>query len=433
MSLPQTDRQLSVQDIASIEGPIRVRGEGFGEMNFSNGVDLLRWQADNPNTKIWTIKSDNTRYVGELPELEVTAKGVPTQDILTEGLDQNVQLEEKPTLQRRPYHTPFNDTFYNMSDWDSLFGQTRVNLHKRQSPNFMDNWTLNYNNTFAPIVNMGKFAYDYFFPKPLGVMDLSNASFEQITDPNKYYQHILVNDFVESNLNNIRLAKDFYNTADTLIGDNLIPLSNMPLFAGVENEKFKIDSLHNFNQYTTVVPVRSRNRPGGYVEIIPGSPDSIPEQMYIDHREAIRQARQKYPEIPWYKFPSMKEQDQRYMQYSQARDSIFQQLRENHGNYEIIPGQPVRGITTYGDTITINPGRSNIKALFYSPTTNKTLFTGSLSNDNIQQINKYLRTNPSYIGIFDNGRYYHTTSNSTVQSYKAPFDNLNNMFIVGIK
>ena len=45
MSLPQTDRQLSVQDIASIEGPIRVRGEGFGEMNFSNGVDLLRWQT----------------------------------------------------------------------------------------------------------------------------------------------------------------------------------------------------------------------------------------------------------------------------------------------------------------------------------------------------------------------------------------------------
>lgn len=144
MDLPKTDRQLSVQDIASIEGPIRVRGEGFGEMNFSNGVDLLRWQSDNPNTKIWTIKSDNTRYVGELPELEVTAKGVPTQDILTEGIDQNVQLEEKPTTQGSPNHTPFNDTFYNMSDWDSLLGQDRVNINKRaweNNPEYMQNWT----------------------------------------------------------------------------------------------------------------------------------------------------------------------------------------------------------------------------------------------------------------------------------------------------
>lgn len=144
MSLPQTDRQLSVQDIASIEGPIRARGEGFGEINFSNGVDLLRWQSNNPNTKIWTIKSDNTRYVGELPELEVVAKGTPTQDILTEGIDQNVQLEEKPTTQGSPNHTPFNDTFYNMSDWDSLLGQDRVNINKRaweNNPEYMQNWT----------------------------------------------------------------------------------------------------------------------------------------------------------------------------------------------------------------------------------------------------------------------------------------------------
>ena len=140
MSLPQTDRQLSVQDIASIEGPIRVRGEGFGKMNFSNGVDLLRWQSNNPNTKIWTIKSDNTRYVGELPELEVTAKGVPTQDILTEGIDQNVQLEEKPTTQGNTYA----DRFFNMSDWDSLLGQDRVNINKRawqRNPQYMQNWT----------------------------------------------------------------------------------------------------------------------------------------------------------------------------------------------------------------------------------------------------------------------------------------------------
>ena len=105
-------------------------------MNFSNGVDLWGWRSNNKNTKIWTIKSDNTRYVGELPELEVTAKGVPTQDILTEGIDQNVQLEEKPTTQENTYA----DRFFNMSDWDSLLGQDRVNINKRaweNNPEYM--------------------------------------------------------------------------------------------------------------------------------------------------------------------------------------------------------------------------------------------------------------------------------------------------------
>ena len=144
MSLPQTDRQLSVQDIASIEGPIRVRGEGFGEMNFSNGVDLLRWQTEHPNTKIWTIQSNDPSYIGELSELEVVGKGTPTQDILTQGLDQDVQIEEKPISQEVPHHRTYADIFYNMSDWDSLLGQTRVNLNKRawqRNPQYMQNWT----------------------------------------------------------------------------------------------------------------------------------------------------------------------------------------------------------------------------------------------------------------------------------------------------
>ena len=93
----------------------------------------------------------------------------------------------------------------------------------------------------------------------------------------------------------------------------------------------------------------------------------------------------------------------------------------------------MRGVTTQGDTVEITPGLSGIKALFYSPTTGRTIFTGDMTNpDNLQWINTYLKNNPSYLGIFDNGRYFHTTQNSTVQNYKAPWDNLNDMFIIGV-
>lgn len=88
----------------------------------------------------YAAQQDIDLYGGVLPELEVTAKGTPTQDILTEGLDKNVQLEEKPTTQRSPYA----DRFFNISDWDSLLGQTRVNLNKRawqRNPQAMQHWT----------------------------------------------------------------------------------------------------------------------------------------------------------------------------------------------------------------------------------------------------------------------------------------------------
>ena len=74
----------------------------------------------------YAAQQDIDLYGGVLPELAVTAKGVP--------------IEEKPTTQRNTYA----DIFYNMSDWDSLLGQTRVNLNKRawqKNPEYMQGWT----------------------------------------------------------------------------------------------------------------------------------------------------------------------------------------------------------------------------------------------------------------------------------------------------
>ena len=74
----------------------------------------------------YAAQQDIDLYGGVLPELEVTAKGVP--------------IEEKPTTQRNTYA----DIFYNMSDWDSLFGPPRVNTNKnawQKNPEYMQNWT----------------------------------------------------------------------------------------------------------------------------------------------------------------------------------------------------------------------------------------------------------------------------------------------------
>ncbi len=45
-----------------------------------------------------------------------------------------------------------------------------------------------------------------------------------------------------------------------MIGDRKIPLSNFPLFQGVVNNKLVVDSLKNFDDDITVVPVRSQNK-----------------------------------------------------------------------------------------------------------------------------------------------------------------------------
>ena len=282
-----------------------------------------------------------------------------------------------------------------------------------------------------PILGAVNVVKNHLIPQKLGVLDLSNANFEQIKSPNKRYQYILANDFVERNSNNIRQVKDFYNTSDTLIGDRKIPLSQMPLYAGAENGHFKIDSLSRFNPHTTVFPVRSKNRPGGYIKIIPRSPYS--KQYLNDLKEARRLADEKYP-IPWYARFGFGTPTKEYMttklKYS---NQVLDSLTTKHGSYNTEKNSNSwRGITTQGDTIPLAIP-SVAKAFLYSPTTKKTIFTENITDqNNLQQINDYLKNNPSYIGIFDNGRYHHTTSNSTVYDYKYPFDSLDGMYIIGV-
>lgn len=117
------------------------------------------------------------------------------------------------------------------------------------------------------LIGPAKFLYNkvvgvinYFHPDtspkiiPLG----SNVS--QLK-PGDEADYILYNDFVESkNNNNVRRARDFKNTTDTLIGDKNIPLSRLPLAQGVVNGKLVVDSIKNFDDNTVITPVRSSNK-----------------------------------------------------------------------------------------------------------------------------------------------------------------------------
>ena len=68
------------------------------------------------------------------------------------------------------------------------------------------------------------------------IIDLSNSTLGRIDD-NHPGASILANEFVEDVPNNIRLARDFISTTDTLIGDRQIPLSKFSQFYGIENGK----------------------------------------------------------------------------------------------------------------------------------------------------------------------------------------------------
>ena len=101
-----------------------------------------------------------------------------------------------------------------------------------------------------------------------------NNNVQQLS-PSDEAEYILYNDFVENNSNNVRKARDFKHTTDTLIGDRKIPLSNLPLFQGVVNNKLVVDSLRNFNDDTIVVPVRSQNK-GKIKKLLPKRHNWVP-------------------------------------------------------------------------------------------------------------------------------------------------------------
>lgn len=68
----------------------------------------------------------------------------------------------------------------------------------------------------------------------------------------------LFNEFVEHKYPSVRLAKEYKTNSNMIIGDkNRFPARNVNIFGGIEDGKFRLDSLKNFGDNTTIIPARN--------------------------------------------------------------------------------------------------------------------------------------------------------------------------------
>lgn len=79
--------------------------------------------------------------------------------------------------------------------------------------------------------------------------------------PESQQSTALFNEFVESRRPSVHPAKKYQSGEIKFFGDmHNIPTDNISLYAGVEDGKFKTDSLYNFNPNTTIYPARNVKR-----------------------------------------------------------------------------------------------------------------------------------------------------------------------------
>lgn len=68
----------------------------------------------------------------------------------------------------------------------------------------------------------------------------------------------LFNEFVESRYPSVLPASTYKNEPDRIVGDkSKFPARNISIYGGIEDGMFKLDSLSNFNDNTTIIPARN--------------------------------------------------------------------------------------------------------------------------------------------------------------------------------
>ena len=114
----------------------------------------------------------------------------------------------------------------------------------------------------------------------------------------------LFNEFVESEENpTVRTAEWYKLNQDQSVGDRNIPVNNFTYYGGLENGAFKVQSLDQFNDTTTVIPARNLKR--GVVpikEILNKEPNLISLEEFDKQKKALIKERDEVVDkyIPWY-------------------------------------------------------------------------------------------------------------------------------------
>jgi len=314
-------------------------------------------------------------------------------------------------------------------------------------------------------------------------LDLTNRNLLVADGPNiPNAEYIITNEFDEhNNRNNIRPAKDFINTNDTLIGDKYIPLSKFSNFYGVENGKLKAGNLQSFDKNTVVVPNRAKNvgkikeyqpevkdvleykYPFGnyfeteYINNVLYEPEGGWGKAYYDRnqndydvdvkafekylntnpkqKEYFDKIKKEQGEDSYKKaiisqtYPRRIEEDY-HRKFHNMKMELYKTLGERSENIAV-KGHPSFVVTTNNDTI--RDYYTNSPKVLFANEDGNAFFTSNINDPNsTEKINEYLIKHPSYPIMVDNGRYSFIRKDGDVASYAGDLLPYNNM-IIGVE
>lgn len=277
-------------------------------------------------------------------------------------------------------------------------------------------------------------------------IDLSNKNVSRIKSNTKGVKTILTNEFVERNKNTIRKKKDFINTADTLLGDKKIPLSKISTYYGIENGKLKAGPINTFNDETIIVPNRAKYI-GKIKEVNPGKPESKEFKNAINkgveqyNKEHGYEADWIFKLLPFARYNNPKailysnlvkeygRGKDAYIKASNKRTEIINNLRKKYSN--LGAGELPYLVTENNDTIRGYKLNASPKVMFANEKGNAAFVSNIRNPDNISRLNKFLKNNPSYPIMIDNGRYSSYMDNFPNAEVYGGLNRPDNMFIIG--
>lgn len=109
--------------------------------------------------------------------------------------------------------------------------------------------------------------------------------------PSSNQSTLLFNEFIETKNPSVYPASEYQNGNVTTFGDKNIPVENVSIYAGVEDGKFKADSLHNFKPNTVIYPARNIKKNTPLISKIVLSTDTPSLISKSDYYNIIRFAR----------------------------------------------------------------------------------------------------------------------------------------------
>lgn len=296
------------------------------------------------------------------------------------------------------------------------------------------------------------------------IIRLNNKKVSRITPNTNNAESILFNDFVENNPNNIRKAKDFKNTSDVLIGDKKIPLNKISYYYGIENDKLKVGDINNFNDTTTIIPVRNKNI-GKIKKIIVDKAPNDSIDYYKNRLEQLTELEKNESDEIFKKYANDNNIEPSFMNYTALLSGTDPKVvagREAYiRKYKYYPKSkyskekadiynrlynPVNFITENNDTINaktaqMSGGAGGYKIVLGNEKGNSYFINGlkDIDKKELDKLNKEIENNPVYPVMVDNGRYSHFYENTSAlhnyNTYTANdfYRDPKNIFVVGTK